>query len=122
MAVIALARSVDMVMGANTHIDCQIPVPAFIESSRESLNQIRNAYEHIEDRALGNVNGRADSKAVTIFDHLPILAESRISYGEFDLDLSDQVSSILKEARGFLKAAAKEGKYTPVNAKNLGII
>jgi|GEM_PF-2522888 len=116
MAIIALARSVDMVVNANTLIGCQIPVPTIIEDSREALRQIRNAYEHIEDRALGNNNGRADSNALTIFDHMTLLTESRISYGEFELDLNVQLSSIFREVRDFLKAAAKEVKYAPADA------
>jgi hypothetical protein len=42
-------------------------VPTSISSSQESLTAIRNAYEHIEDRALGQVNKKPHPEALTIF-------------------------------------------------------
>jgi hypothetical protein len=53
MAVVALGRGVDMVRQAADLIGCTLPVPAQVPASRPALHEIRDAYEHIEDRAPG---------------------------------------------------------------------
>ena len=56
LAVIALGRVCDMIIEAEGKIGCTIEVPASISSRKTDVREIRNAYEHIEDRALGQVN------------------------------------------------------------------
>ena len=55
-AVIALGRGCDMVTRAPELLGSAATVPTSISSSQKALTAIRNAYEHIEDRALGQVN------------------------------------------------------------------
>ena len=83
------------------------PVPESILSKEKILRDIRNAYEHIEDRALGQVNNTPDIRALTIFDWSTLLDEQAITYAEHRLELRD-VPGLLLDTRGFLKQAASE--------------
>jgi hypothetical protein len=105
-AVVALGRSCDMVARAPELLGSTATVPASVSSSREALTAIRNAYEHIEDRALGQVKKKPHPDALTIFDQSELLTHDRIKYGSHSLDLAHEVSALLADAREFLKEAA----------------
>ena len=67
--VIALSRAIDMAMQVGALTPITTPVPASLTAVAPGLTKIRKAYEHIEDRAQGNINRRPDARqALTIFD------------------------------------------------------
>ena len=108
MAIVALGRVVDMMMNARDAIACSIEIPEIVSSSSKALKKIRNAYEHIDDRALGKgAWGKPDPQALTIFDQTQLIAHDRILYGHDSLDLSDEVPRILAATREFFKTAAR---------------
>lgn len=106
LAVVALSRAIDMVTGAASAIGSVAAVPDAITNTEPAVTAIRNAYEHIEDRALGNVHGRPDPVALTIFDHGELINRDRIVYGGYELDLAAEVPELLQEARSFFLDAA----------------
>ncbi len=106
LAVVALGRAVDMVRGAANAIGASAQVPEAITKSEAAITALRNAYEHIEDRALGNVQGKPDPIALTIFDHDQLVRYDRIVYGRHRLELVTEVPELLQQARGFLLEAA----------------
>jgi hypothetical protein len=106
LAVVALGRVCDMIDKAQGLIQATVPVPPMLVSKRIVLNKIRNAYEHIEDRALGQVNRQPHPDALTIFDYQELLSHDRITYGTHSLDLANDVPKLIAEARGFLKDVA----------------
>ncbi|WP_163698818.1 light-mediated development protein DET1 [Mycolicibacterium sarraceniae] len=108
LATVSLGRVVDMCMQARTAIGAAAPVPADIRTRCDGVRAIRNAYEHIEDRALGNVQGSPHPDALTIFNHQRVVADGVIEYGTHQLDLSTDVPSIVNAARQYLKDVAKE--------------
>lgn len=104
-AVIALGRACDMVAQAPGLLVCAAAVPSSILSSQVALTAIRNAYEHIEDRALGRVNKKPHADALTIFDQSELLTHDRIRYATHSLDLTREIPTLLADARQFLKDA-----------------
>lgn len=109
MAVVALGRVVDMIMAAQERIGIASPVPKSITDAADPIRAIRNAYEHVEDRALGYVQGKPHPDALTIFDHRELIKNDRIVYGAQQLELSSQLPALLREARDFIKTAAGGG-------------
>lgn len=103
MMVVALGRVTDMVCSAGELIACAVPVPGSVDANKDAVRSIRNAYEHIEDRALGQVNKRPDPQALTIFDYTALLAEDAVVYGEYRLGLANEVPDLLTDIRSFLK-------------------
>ncbi len=67
--VVALGRAIDMAKKAAASIGTTVELPQAITTMEDAVVAIRNAYEHIEDRALGTVHGKSDLVALTIFDH-----------------------------------------------------
>lgn len=107
LAVIAIERVCDMIDRAGTLLGSVEPVPPTVAAKRAALKNIRNAYEHIEDRALGMVFDKpAHADALTIFNHADLLEHDRISYGASSLELTTEMPTLINEARQFLKDVA----------------
>lgn len=106
LAIVALGRVCDMIDKASTSIFSTAPVPLTIAAKRSAVNEIRNAYEHIEDRAMGKVFGKPHPDALTIFDHQALLRSDCITYGASSLNLTTEVPTLISEARQFLKNVA----------------
>jgi chemotaxis regulatin CheY-phosphate phosphatase CheZ len=96
----------DMAKKAANLTGTSASLPDSIARLSTSVAAIRNAYEHIEDRALGTVFGKPDPVALTIFDHGALLREDTIVYGEHRLTLNE-LRTLISDTRQFLKDAAK---------------
>ena len=105
--VVALGRAMDMAKKAADRIGATARLPDSITGLAASVKAIRDAYEHIEDRALGLVHGKPDPVALTIFDHHTLLAEDTIVYGEHRLSLDRDLPTLIAATRTFLKDAAR---------------
>lgn len=105
-AIIALWRAVDMVTKSGTLIGATHPIPAAITNASATINVIRRAYEHIEDRAVGTVFGKPDPEALTIFDYAQLVKNDTIVYGNSSLSLTADVPNVIEAAREFLKKVA----------------
>jgi hypothetical protein len=106
LAVVSLGRVVDMCMQAPGAISAKAAVPVEISTRCDAIRQIRNAYEHIEDRAVGNVHGAPHADALTIFNHQRVVTDAVIEYGAYQLDLTVDVPETIAAARRFLKEVA----------------
>ena len=109
MLAVALGRVTDMVCSASTAIGCAVPVPPSVDEKKNAIRALRNAYEHIEDRALGQVNGKPDPQALTIFDYEPLLKEEVLVYGRHRLGVTDEIPSLLADMRQFIKDVVRGG-------------
>lgn len=109
VGVVALGRVVDMATEVGRLTPAAVSSPSSLEAVRPHLVEIRNAYEHIDDRARGQVRERPHPDALSIFDWTALFEEGVIRYGFHELSL-DQCFELLSEARVFLKQVASEGK------------
>jgi len=101
--VVALGRSIDLLEGFERHFSVGIPLPMTIASRMESIRPLRNAFEHIDDRALGQVRGRSHYDALTVFDQQSFLRESKLTYAGHSLNIKEDVIQMLMEARQYLR-------------------
>ncbi len=108
LAVVALGRVLDMVMQASALLGVVVEVPATVHAKRPAVVEIRNAYEHIEDRALGQVRKKPHADALTIFEQKDLLAKDQITYSTHSLNLQTEVPVLIQEARDFLKLVAHD--------------
>jgi len=108
LAVVSLSRALDMCIKARSAIGATAPVPREITRKRDAVTSIRNAYEHIEDRALGNVKKSPHPDALTIFKHDRVVIDGIVEYGADQLDLATDVPQLIQTARQFLKDVAGE--------------
>lgn len=106
LAVVSLGRAVDMCAEAGSSIGTTATVPNEISTRQKAVKEIRNAYEHIEDRALGNINRSPHPDALTIFRYDRLIDEGVITYRTYELGMYTDVPTIITAARQFLKEVA----------------
>jgi hypothetical protein len=78
------------------------------------LKAIRDAYEHIEDRALGLVRGKAHPDALSVFEFERLFRDHVVAYAGYALHLDAEVTQLFVEVREYLKVAA--GKLSEVSS------
>lgn len=106
-AIISLARAVDMAVEAPANFHGTRPVPRPITARHGALIRIRDGYEHIDERALGQVRRRPSNEALTIFDYRSLLERGRISYGKSSLRLDTDLPMLLRHTRLYIKRLAE---------------
>ena len=82
--------------------------PRELSTRREAIVQIRNAFEHIEDRAFGKAYGKPDGNALSIFDQPDFISNAVLRYRQHTLALRTDVVPILISARRFILDVAVE--------------
>jgi hypothetical protein len=100
--VVALGRTMDLLDGFRENFSAPIPVPTILDSKKQSVRELRNAFEHIDDRALGQVRGRASPEALSIFDQRSFIQEGKLTYAGYSLDVREGVIHMLTEARQYI--------------------
>jgi len=106
VAIVALGRVVDMAAQAPNLLGTKERLPSVIEAKTDAIREIRNAYEHIEDRAFGRVFKNEDPSVLTIFDHHELVANNLISCRGHSLDLATEVPQQLGALRVYFKTVA----------------
>ena len=96
---VSLSRAVDMLQKIPAQFSINLPLPPTITAKALALRDIRNAFEHIEERALGNVWGKPDADALSIFDQTDLLTRGVLTYASHSLDLRSEVLPMLLNAR-----------------------
>jgi hypothetical protein len=96
---IALGRAIDMLRGVQAQFSVPVSLPVGVLDLLPVLHDFRNAFEHIEDRALGNVYGKPHADALSIFDQRDLISGGVLRYGSHSLDLRTQVVPMLVESR-----------------------
>lgn len=75
--------------------------PEIIKKTSKSVKAIRNAFEHIEDRAVGRITRRkkSDDKAFDIFTQPDFMSKSIIRYDKHEINFETDVLEALIECR-----------------------
>ena len=103
---VSLGRVVDLVDGLGKHLLVPLPLPGEIEGRKIAVRELRNACEHIEDRALGQVRGQPHPDAQSIFEQDALLKETVFTYGQHSLSLRTDVPAMVFAAREYVWQAA----------------
>ena len=118
VAIIALHRGFAMVYSLVDRFELDVPVPQGVRKIREAVWEMRNAFEHIDERAEGRI-GRSkefDPEALTIFDQPDFIDSSLLSYKEYSLNFEEEVLSALLECREFIMDAI-DARASSVSSK-----
>ena len=107
VAIIALHRGFTMVYTLTDRFSLDLEVPQGVRKTQEAVCEMRNAFEHIDERAEGRI-GRSkefDPEALTIFDQPEFINSSVLSYKGYSLNFEEGVLSALLECREFIMSA-----------------
>lgn len=108
LAVVSLSRAMDMCIRMRKLMGVATPVPDAVSTRMTAVTEIRNAYEHIEDRALGRVRNVPNEDAATIFEHTSLITDNVVTYGKYTLNLDSDVTEITDALRAFLLQATAD--------------
>lgn len=112
--IVALARCISIIRRGIEQSTFGVAFPAPIANHLVAIKDIRDAYEHIDERALGRAGNRRgdDERSFMIFDHTPLVRDGLIEYFEHRLALSD-LPEVLQACRVAIKALAGGPPPTP---------
>lgn len=110
MAVIATFRAMEMAVDVRKKIGVKLTLPLAIENMRETISELRHAYEHIDSRALGEINNkkvvdRVKAHTMFTYDGGSLIKMRRLSYAKWSLGIDNESTSLLKEIRAYLRTA-----------------
>ena len=92
-------------------------VPDEVDTILPALTAIRDAFEHIDERAMGNARHEQQMDALSIFNQVEFVTSGILRYANFSLDLRSQVIPALIASRKFIfdVAIEKGGRAKTVN-------
>ena len=86
LACVALYRAIKMIREFPSEFTSLVAVPKTMEALFPALEEIRNSFEHIEDRAMGQVRRKPHQDAVSTFDQSALLKSGILQYASHSLD------------------------------------
>ena len=107
VTIIALHRAMAMVYSLIDKFCPDLEVPESVQRIRDAIWEMRNAFEHIDERAEGRI-GRSNemhSDALTIFDQPDFIESSVLSYKTYSLNFEEDVPSALLDCRELIMHA-----------------
>ena len=106
---VALGRAVRMITGARKNISARAAVPLEVDKIEEAISAIRNAFEHIDERAVGKARGESPADAISVFRQSDF-PSGVLRYANYSIDLRAEVLPALIAGRQFIvDAATKAG-------------
>jgi len=100
---ISLNRAIEMITKTQTCFqEVKTAVPEEIEDLREVVRAIRNAFEHIDERAMGRTRWEDTGDATSIFDQGDLVSYGVLRYADYALNLRAHVIPTLIAARKFI--------------------
>ena len=117
---VALNRATTMIKEIPSSFTVSMIVPKEVDAILPPSKAIRDALEHIDERAFGiaNARGKRHPDALSIFDQKDFFSLGVLRYANHSLDLKGHVLPALISARQFIfkVAVAKAGAATTYNS------
>lgn len=106
VTIIALNRVIMMVESLTEKYCSDLEVPGSVRKIQEAVRQMRNAFEHIDERAEGKGDKNTSVQdAVSIFFQPEFIPSSRLRYKDFSLDFNEDVLKALLDCRALVMKA-----------------
>ena len=83
-------------------------LPDEVDTILPALSAIRNAFEHIDERAMGRARHEHETDAVSIFNQIEFVTSGILRYANYSPDLRSQVIPALIASRTFIFGVATE--------------
>ena len=109
---IALNRAIVMIQDAHAKFSVKTDVPGEVKELQDAVLAIRNAFEHIDERAFGCARLESVEEAMSIFNQSDLVATGTLRYAGHTLNLRTQVLPALVAARKFIYDVLAEAKST----------
>ena len=111
---IALSRAIRMISNASDKIGLETSVLPGLQTIEKPVTAIRDAFEHIDERALGVARRETPADALSIFDQGDLVTSGVLSYAGYSLSLPLDVQPNLVTARQLLYDAIENRADTKI--------
>ena len=109
MTIIALGRCYRMVDDLIKKFCPGLSVPDSVAETSAAVKAMRDAFEHIDERAVGKVKiGELHPEALTIFDQSDFVTSSILRYRQHQLNFESQVIQALVDCRELIMDAIED--------------
>ena len=113
---IAFGRAIRIIREAKTKVSVKIPVPEAVDAVESRVLKFRDAFEHIDERAMGKAHHENPADAMTVFDQADFFESGVLHYAGHSLDIAGEVAPAMVAARKFIvDAVAAEGSTKSIN-------
>ena len=111
---IALSRAFRMIQNAKT----KVAVPTEVNAIADRAHKIRDAFEHIDERAEGKAHHEGPADAMTVFDQSDFFQSGVLRYAGHSLDIAIEVVPAMVAARKFIvDVVAHEGSTKTISGE-----
>ena len=97
--VISLSRGVEILYRLEKRFDLGLKIPEEMDSSRRTLRRMRNALEHIDDRAIGEAKDDTVDSAMSIFFQPLFVDNGVLTYARESVSFTTELPVLLGHSR-----------------------
>ncbi len=110
IAIVAMNRAFQMADRLGNHFSLSTPFPTSVKDKLVAIKNMRDAYEHIDNRAFGLVGQKPKPHpdALSVFNFERLFQEGIATYGSYELDIYNEAIQLLIDTRQYLKDATSE--------------
>ena len=113
---IALSRAIRMIDHAREKISAHIAVPQDVITIKDAVLAIRDAFEHIDERAVGKARRENAADAMSVFDQTDFFTSGVLRYADRSLDIrGDAIPAMIAGRRFIVDAATRVGLRKTIN-------
>ena len=105
---IALSRAIQMITQAQATISTPAAVPREVTAIKDAVRAMRDAFEHIDERAVGKARREDPVEAMSIFDQSDFFTSGVLRYARHSLDIRAEVMLALIAGRRFIVDTATQ--------------
>ena len=114
---VALSRAIRMIARAQETISAPTAVPQEVNAIKDALLAIRDAFEHIDERAVGKARSENTVDALSVFDQSDFFASGVLRYAGYSLDIrGEAIPAMIAGRRFVVEVATRAGLRKIVNA------
>ena len=110
IAIVAMNRAFQMADQLGNHFSLSTPFPTSVKDKLVAIKNMRDAYEHIDNRAFGlaGQKSKPHPDALSVFNFERLFQEGIATYGSYELDIYNEAIQLLIDTRQYLKDATSE--------------
>jgi hypothetical protein len=110
IAIVAMNRAFQMADRLGNRFSLSTPFPTSVKDKLVAIKNMRDAYEHIDNRAFGLVGQKSKPHpdALSVFNFERLFQEGIATYGSYGLDIYNEAIQLLVDTRQYLKDATSE--------------
>ena len=102
---VALSRAIRMIAQGRATISAPPAVPEEVSAIEQTVLAMRDAFEHIDERAVGKARREGPSDAMSVFDQSDFFTSGVLRYAGHSLDIRSEAMPALIAGRRFIVEA-----------------